>query len=228
MNRPLPPRGRGNRSADRGSESGYGRDAAGVRRLVGGVVDPRERETPPGLSRRRERNAMIESLDPVGSFLLFRAERFDFQTQLFDQRSADEAAHSGSLPADQFHDFGERCALGTPHQVQNLGLLAAFARLLGGFLRGRTRRDGSFGLRRGLLRLSLDGRDRFRRLRNVANRRSTAFQIRATAAFLFVNFLTGFRSVKGATPAKLFQVSTSREIGQSVVSFASSFWLVND
>src|ERR1700679_391069 len=61
-----------------------------------------------------------------------------------------------------------------------------------------------------------------------ANRRSTAFQIRATAAFLFVNFLTGFKSVKGATPAKLFQVSTKREIGQSAVSFARSFWLVND
>ena len=58
--------------------------------------------------------------------------------------------------------------------------------------------------------------------------RSTAVQIRVAAVFRSVNFLTGFRSAKGATPAKLFRVSTSREIGHAAVSLASSFWLVND
>src|SRR5258708_9185536 len=46
-------------------------------------------------------------------------------------------------------------------------------------------------------------------------RRWTAAQIRATAAFRLVNFFTGFNSVKGATPAKPFQTSTSREPGPS-------------
>jgi hypothetical protein len=61
-----------------------------------------------------------------------------------------------------------------------------------------------------------------------ADRRSTAFQILATAAFRLVNFFTGFRSSKGATPAKLFQVSTSRDSGHFAVSFASSCAVEND
>ena len=52
--------------------------------------------------------------------------------------------------------------------------------------------------------------------------------MRATAALRLVNFFTGFRSSNGATPAKLFQVSTRRDAGHSAVSLASSFWLVND
>src|ERR1019366_4912435 len=60
------------------------------------------------------------------------------------------------------------------------------------------------------------------------DRRATAAQIRATAAFRSVNFFTGFRSSKGATPAKLFQVSTRRDAGHSAVSLASSFALEND
>jgi hypothetical protein len=40
--------------------------------------------------------------------------------------------------------------------------------------------------------------------------------------------LTAFRSSKGTTPTNLFQVSTSLEMGHSAVSFASSFWFVND
>src|SRR5580658_5971440 len=43
-----------------------------------------------------------------------------------------------------------------------------------------------------------------------------------------MNFFTGFRSSKSATPAKLFQVSTRRDIGHSAVSFASSFAVEND
>jgi hypothetical protein len=34
------------------------------------------------------------------------------------------------------------------------------------------------------------------------------------AAFRQANFFTGFRSSNGATPAKLFQVSTRRDAGQ--------------
>jgi hypothetical protein len=48
-----------------------------------------------------------------------------------------------------------------------------------------------------------------------ADRRCTTAQIRTTANFRLVNFFTGFRSSNGATPAKLFQVSTRREAGQS-------------
>jgi hypothetical protein len=43
-----------------------------------------------------------------------------------------------------------------------------------------------------------------------------------------VNFLTGFKWSKGATPAKLFQVSTRRDIGQPAVSLASSCEVEND
>jgi hypothetical protein len=60
------------------------------------------------------------------------------------------------------------------------------------------------------------------------DRRSTALKILETAAFLSVNFFTGFSSSKGATPAKLFQVSTRRDIGHSAVSLASSFEVEND
>src|SRR5437763_16162413 len=45
------------------------------------------------------------------------------------------------------------------------------------------------------------------------DKRWIAFQILATAAFLSVNFFTGLRSSKDATPAKLFQVSTNRDAG---------------
>lgn len=54
-----------------------------------------------------------------------------------------------------------------------------------------------------------------------------AAQIRATAIFRFVNFLIGFSSWKGATPANEFQASISRETGQSAINFASSFSLEN-
>src|SRR5262249_46337986 len=59
------------------------------------------------------------------------------------------------------------------------------------------------------------------------DRRWTAAQIRPIAAVRLVNFLTGFNSVKGATPAKLFQTSTRREPGHSAASFASSLALAN-
>src|SRR5262249_13101872 len=52
-----------------------------------------------------------------------------------------------------------------------------------------------------------------------------AAQIRATALSRFSNFLTGLQSVKGATPAKLFQTSTSRVTGHSPAALASSFSL---
>ena len=62
----------------------------------------------------------------------------------------------------------------------------------------------------------------------LGNGRWTAAQIRATAAFRSVNFFTGFSSVNGATPAKLFQTSTSRDAGHSAASLASSFSEAND
>jgi len=52
--------------------------------------------------------------------------------------------------------------------------------------------------------------------------------MRVTAALRLVNFFTGFNSSKGATPAMLFQVSTSRDTGHSALSLASSFALEND
>jgi hypothetical protein len=50
-----------------------------------------------------------------------------------------------------------------------------------------------------------------------------AFQIRLTAVLRSVNFLTGLRLSKGATPAKEFQTSTKRAAGHSAESLASSF-----
>jgi hypothetical protein len=43
-----------------------------------------------------------------------------------------------------------------------------------------------------------------------------------------VNFFTGFRSSNGATPAKLFRVSTMRDAGHSAVSLANSFAVEKD
>ena len=57
----------------------------------------------------------------------------------------------------------------------------------------------------------------------VGDSRWIAAQIRATADFRSVNFLIGLSSWNGATPAKLFQASISREIGHSPTNFASSF-----
>jgi hypothetical protein len=47
--------------------------------------------------------------------------------------------------------------------------------------------------------------------------------MRFTAVSLFSNFVTDFKSVKGATLAKLFQISTSRDAGHSFSSCPSSF-----
>jgi hypothetical protein len=57
----------------------------------------------------------------------------------------------------------------------------------------------------------------------VGVRRWRAFQMRPSAAFRSVNFFTGFKSSKGETPAKLFQIPGSREAGQSAESRVSSF-----
>src|SRR5579862_2998849 len=55
-----------------------------------------------------------------------------------------------------------------------------------------------------------------------ANKAWTAFQMRVAAVLRLVNFFTGLRLVKGATPAKLFQTSTGRLAGQEATSLASS------
>src|ERR1035437_2881814 len=50
-----------------------------------------------------------------------------------------------------------------------------------------------------------------------------AFQIRETAVLRSVNFLTGLRPSKGTTPAKAFQTSAKRLMGQSAEILANSF-----
>jgi hypothetical protein len=55
-----------------------------------------------------------------------------------------------------------------------------------------------------------------------------AVQMRLIAVLRSVNFLTGFRSApKPATPAKEFQIWTSRSAGQLAASLARSFSLTN-
>src|ERR1035437_1539843 len=56
-----------------------------------------------------------------------------------------------------------------------------------------------------------------------AGRTWTASQMRATAVLRSVNFFTGLSAVNGATPAKLFQISTVRLRGQDATSLASSW-----
>jgi hypothetical protein len=57
----------------------------------------------------------------------------------------------------------------------------------------------------------------------AASSRWMAFQIRATAVLRSVNFLTGFSSSKGTTPAREFQISAKRVMGHLAVRLASSF-----
>ena len=47
--------------------------------------------------------------------------------------------------------------------------------------------------------------------------------MRATADLRSANFFTGLNAVNGATPAKLFQISTGRVRGQEATSLASSW-----
>jgi hypothetical protein len=54
-----------------------------------------------------------------------------------------------------------------------------------------------------------------------------AFQIRMAAVLRSVNFLVGFRSPKGGTPAKAFQTSVKRAMGQSAVALVNSFSVAN-
>ena len=61
------------------------------------------------------------------------------------------------------------------------------------------------------------------RFPTFASRAWTASQIRPTATLRLVNFFTGLSSVNGATPAKLFQISTGRLAGQEAASLASSW-----
>ena len=92
--------------------------------------------------------------------------------------------------------------------------LAAFAGDIDRILRGSARCVASLALRCVLLPLPLRGRDVGRRFRDVRHKAWIAVQIRSTATFRFVNFFTGLSSVNGATPAKLFQISTGRFAGQ--------------
>ncbi|GIW56272.1 MAG: hypothetical protein KatS3mg082_2676 [Nitrospiraceae bacterium] len=118
------------------------------------------------------------------------------------------------LPAGGGHEVGERGAFGPAQEFEDDGLLRAFAR----------------GLRRllglaCLAALACSARRRPSVAPAVGVRAWTARQIRATAVLRSVNFFTGLRSPKGGTPAKPFQISTSRSAGQLAASFASSFSL---
>src|SRR5579885_621650 len=152
--------------------------------------------------------------DAIGAGAVRRLEGLDGEAHLLAERAGDEAAHRMGHPAGYGHDLLQRGAFGTAQQLQHDGLLAALARCgcavlgLGGLPR-------TPGLRRNAGRL----------WRGAASRRWIAFQRRATAVLRSVNFLTGFRSSKGATPAKLFHTWTSRSAGQLAASFASSFSL---
>ena len=130
-----------------------------------------------------------------------------------------------SLPASKLHDLGERHSLLLAHQLQNFRFLAALVRRVSATLRAGRAVLRRLAFRGDLLASAFAGATGSAPCATSADSRSSAFQIRATAPLRLVNFLTGFRSSKGATPAKLFQVSISRETGQSWVSLASSFAL---
>src|SRR5262249_53479387 len=88
-------------------------------------------------NRRRQRSVWSERLlrrNAVHALLVVVAEGLDFEAQLFGEHPADEAPYRMRLPAGGLHDLAERRALGSPHQFENLGLLAALARLFAALL----------------------------------------------------------------------------------------------
>src|ERR1035437_10524799 len=153
MNRALPPRDRGDRSADLLGPSGFGGTVSRACGLVCGITDSPKRKTPPGRTRRREGTAMVSGLsrNPVATLLFVAAEGLDLQSELLDQSPTDEPANGVALPIRRFHNLRERRALRTAQQVDHFGFFAALAGDVGRFLRGRARGVASFGLDGGLL-----------------------------------------------------------------------------
>jgi hypothetical protein len=136
--------------------------------------------------------------DPIRPGAFGGLERFDCEAHLLAERAGEEAAHRMRHPAGGGHDLLQRGTLGAA-----LGRAASLAALV--FL-------GATGATWGAA---------------VGVKAWTAFQIRAMAVLRSVNFFTGFRSPKGGTPAKPFQISTSRSVGQLAASFESSFSVLN-
>ena len=120
------------------------------------------------------------------------------------------------LPVGRGHDVGECGAVGALEHVEDDGLLAAVAR------RGRRVLGGGR-----LAALAFFGAAGAACGAGVGVSAWMAFQIRATAVLRSVNFLTGLRSPKGGAPAKAFQTSTNRVMGQSAESLVSSFSVAN-
>jgi hypothetical protein len=139
------------------------------------------------------------------------------------------------LPAGRLHDLGERRAAFALEQAQDLGLLAAVAgcggltasfagfplgslgRRLGGGLGLLASFAAAFGFLVGLGAAAIGAVS----AEFPPSRLWIAFQIRLTADFRFVNFLTGVR------PGIPFQTSISRLAGQLATRLASSCWLAN-
>jgi hypothetical protein len=189
-----------------------------------------------GAGRAEGKDLMLLRVDAVGALASLGLEGLDLVPSPF-QRSSDESADAVRLPAHLLHNLGQRSSALALEHGDDLSRLAALA---GTSLRlGWFRCLSAFGrfLRRGGLFPRLDLRGRALGARGRSRRRfcggsvsgvtapfslCRAFQIRATAIARVSNFLTGFSSVKGATPAKLFQTSTKRSAGQPAAQPASS------
>ena len=117
-------------------------------------------------------------------------------------QDAHKTAHRVLLPARRGHDLVERHTLGPLHQRDDLGFWFVGAGCA--LFRAVSR----------LLTLGGEPCSTFPWAGPAGARRATACQIRATAVWRFVNFLTGFRSSKWATLAKLFQTSIRQGVGQ--------------
>ena len=155
--------------------------------------------------------------DSVGADAIGPFEGFDGEAHLLAQAAGDEAADAVSLPVGSGHDVGERGAVRALEQVEDDGLLAAVAR------RGRRVLGSGLLGRLGLLRRNGGrlGRGGWASVPGWPSRSGL------TAVLRSVNFLTGLRSPKGGAPAKAFQTSTNRVMGQSAESLVSSFSVAN-
>ena len=148
----------------------------------------------------------------VCTFSIGAFEGFDGEAHLLAQAAGDEAADAMGLPRGRLHDFFEAGAVRAADQFEDDGLLAALAR------RGRRVLGGG-----PLAALAFFGATGAAWGAGAGVRAWMAFQIRATAVLRSVNFLTGLRSPKGGAPAKAFQTSAKRVMGQSAESLANSF-----
>jgi hypothetical protein len=97
------------------------------------------------------------------------------------------------------------------------------SRTMAFLLPGRASRGSVSGVALGSGLLPRRVRGRGRRVRGGGRQGPDGAPDAATAVLRSVNSLTGFRSPKVGTSAKLFQTSTKRPIGQAAVSLVRSF-----